>query len=111
MDGEARDRLSNVVVQLMAGRTQHAFAKELGVRQPTVHGWVHGHSFPDLDNLEQLANMMGMELEGFVAYLRTGRQEPSDPFERLVQQVESLPCIQFAQLLRLAADKLERAAS
>ena len=54
------------------GETQAAFAKRLGVAQPTVNDWLHQDSPPRRSSLE----VAGKNLNVDPAWLRSGRGEP-----------------------------------
>ena len=97
-----------VAVQEARGKlSQREFAEVLGVSQSTVQQWENGKNVPSLENLEKIARIKGMLVEAFVAYLygRTGGLTSKDILDR----VEVMPSQDFAQMLRVMADRMATA--
>ncbi|MEX0272572.1 helix-turn-helix domain-containing protein [Leptolyngbyaceae cyanobacterium UHCC 1019] len=97
-----------VAVQESRGKlSQREFAEVLGVSQSTVQQWENGKNVPSLENLEKIARIKGMLVEAFVAYLygRTGGLTSKDILDR----VEVMPSQDFAQVLRVMADRMATA--
>ena len=97
-----------VAVQEARGRlSQRDFAEVLGVSQSTVQQWENGKNVPSLENLEKIARIKGMLVEAFVVYLygRTGGLTSKDILDR----VEVMPSQDFAQVLRVMADRMATA--
>ena len=97
-----------VAVQEARGKlSQREFAEVLGVSQSTVQQWENGKNVPSLENLEKIARIKGMLVEAFVAYLygRTGGLTSKDILDR----VEVMPSQDFAQVLRVMADRMATA--
>jgi transcriptional regulator with XRE-family HTH domain len=46
-----------------AGISQRAFAKRLEVSQPTVHAWVTGTAKPEGENIDRIADELGIRPE------------------------------------------------
>lgn len=87
--------------------SQREFAEILKVSQSTVQQWEAGRNVPSLENLEKIARLKGMLVEDFVAYLygRTGGLTSKDILDR----VEVMPSRDFAQVLRVMADRMDTA--
>ncbi|WP_204151902.1 helix-turn-helix domain-containing protein [Leptolyngbya sp. CCY15150] len=65
-----RSRLSETVARLRGDRSIRRFAKDLGVSFPAARSWEEEESFPNLKNLEKIAQLDGKTLEEFLEYLR-----------------------------------------
>lgn len=46
--------------------TQAALARAVGVTQPTVWEWIHGHSSPSLASLVRLSEVTGLTIDALV---------------------------------------------
>lgn len=107
VDEQVLQRLAAATQEARADLSQREFALVLGVSQSTVQSWENGKNLPNLENLEKLARMRGMLVEDFVAFLygRTRGLTSKDILDR----VEVMPSKDFAQVLRVMADRLDTA--
>lgn len=55
----ARDRLVDALKK--PGRSQSWLAERLGLKQPSVWSWVHGHTRPEAHLREALKNVLGID--------------------------------------------------
>lgn len=104
MNPEIRERLSNLLKEMQAGRPQRQFAKDLGVSHVTVRSWIEGEGFPSQENLEMLANKLDMGLEEFLALLRSDspielEQKKAEDFYPLTNQLSSAEAFKLAKYL------------
>lgn len=51
------------------GYTQVTFANKMGVKQPTVNGWINGHSRPKTKDLPKVAKALGVSVTRLVGVL------------------------------------------
>ena len=100
-------RLAVAVQEARGKLSQREFAEILEVSQSTVQQWEGGKNVPSLENLEKIARIKGMLVEDFVAYLygRTRGLTSKDILDR----VEVMPSRDFAQVLRVMADRMDTA--
>lgn len=107
IDESVLRKLSIAVQEARGERSQREFAKLLNVSQSTVLQWESGRNVPNLENLEKIARLKGMLVEDFVAYLydRTRGLTSKDILDR----VEVMPSGDFAQILRVMAERLDTA--
>jgi transcriptional regulator with XRE-family HTH domain len=107
MDDGFLRRLAVAVLEARADFSQREFAEMLKVSQSTVQQWENGRNVPSLENLEKIARIKGMLVEDFVAYLygRTGGITSRDILDR----VEVMPSRDFAQVMRVMADRMDTA--
>lgn len=107
MDEKVLQRLATATQEARGNLSQREFAQLLDVSQSTVQSWENGKNLPNLENLEKLARMRGMLVEDFVAFLydRTRGLTSKDILDR----IEVMPSKDFAQVLRVMADRLDTA--
>jgi transcriptional regulator with XRE-family HTH domain len=43
--------------------SQTDFAAQMGVKQPTVWEWLHGHSLPTADRLKRMSTITGLSID------------------------------------------------
>lgn len=67
---EAKERLSELVSELRAGRSLRDYAKVLGVSASTVRAWEKGEAEPLLYQMEILADQRGWSFPYFYYYIK-----------------------------------------
>jgi transcriptional regulator with XRE-family HTH domain len=105
MESQVRKNFAEVIKEMRGVRSYRAFAKVLGVSHPTIKAWENLEGVPDQENLERVATIRGESLSDFKEFLG-GFKKPTS-FQKLVQQVRSIPDDELAVLLRAIADRIE----
>lgn len=105
MESQFRKNFAEVIKEMRGARSYRAFAKLLGVSHPTIKAWENFEGTPDQESLERVAALRGESLSDFKEFLG-GLKEPTS-FQKLVQQVRSIPDDELAALLRAIADRIE----
>lgn len=105
MESQVRKNFAEVIKEMRGVRSYRAFAKVLGVSHPTIKAWENLEGVPDQENLERVATIRGESLSDFKEFLG-GFKKPTS-FQKLVQQVRSIPDEELAVLLRAIADRIE----
>jgi transcriptional regulator with XRE-family HTH domain len=105
MESQVRKNFAEVIKEMRGVRSYRAFAKVLGVSHPTIKAWENLEGTPDQESLERVAALRGESLSDFKDFLG-GLKKPT-PFQKLVQQVRSIPDAELAVLLRAIADRIE----
>jgi len=106
VDNNVLQRLAAGTLEARGSLSQREFAQKLGVSQSTVQSWENCKNVPSLDNLEKLAQMQGMLVEDFVAYLYGRRLEKSNIV--VMDQIDEMPSTEIADVLRILADRLDK---
>jgi transcriptional regulator with XRE-family HTH domain len=90
-------------------QTVTAFARWLGIKQPTLNRWMSGDTTPDAENLRVLSRKLGTEI-----YIILGLKIPADlgasddPFIREAEEIlRSLPANLRAQALSILRNLAE----
>ncbi len=107
VDENVLKRLAAATLEARGELSQREFAQLLDVSQSTVQSWENGKNLPNLENLEKLARRRGMLVEDFVAYLY-GRNRGLTSKD-ILDRVEVMPSRDFAQVMRVMADRLDTA--
>lgn len=105
MESQFRKNFAEVIKEMRGVRSYRAFAKLLGVSHPTIKAWENLEGTPDQESLERVAALRGESLLDFKEFLG-GFKKPTS-FQKLVQQVRSIPDDELAVLLRAIADRIE----
>jgi len=107
VDEGVLERLAIAVQEARGKLSQREFAEVLKVSQSTVQQWENGKNIPSLENLEKLARIKGMLVEDFVAFLY-GRTRGVTS-KNILDRVEVMLSRDFAQVLRVMADRMDTA--
>lgn len=105
MESQVRKNFAEVIKEMRGARSYRAFARVLGVSHPTIKAWENLEGIPDQESLERVATIRGESLSDFKEFLG-GLKKPT-PFQKLLQQVRSIPDAELAMLLRAIADRIE----
>lgn len=100
------ERLASLVQELRGSLSQGQFAKKLGVSRSTVTLWESRLAWPEAENLQKLALLKGWNLEEIQAYLIKGELPSSEPLERILNMVRSLPSEAVAKIAAVAVQTL-----
>lgn len=87
-----RETVRKNIVRLMEGATisQKKIASSVGVTEPTIYRWKNGENAPTLDNIDKLAEILGVD--------------PLEFFQREASEADSLNLIR--KILSLDSDGL-----
>ena len=91
-------RLTALVKDLRGSLSQGQFAKKLGVNRSTVTSWESREAYPEVDNLQKLANLKGWTLEELQVYLLEGDKPTEDRLEQILRNIRTLPSESLAQV-------------
>ncbi len=110
MDQEARQRLSNILIEMRGPRSIQGYAKDIGISFAALRAWEQCLSVPSLENLELLASLRNQSLFDLLAEIRG--EEPSQvrippsKAEDVYSEVKSLPTVEQFRLIKLLIDSL-----
>lgn len=104
MNEQERQRLASTVRRCRGNQSQESFAQDIGVGQSTVAEWEKGRT-PSLENLEKLAQRLGLTPERLLAEVY---QRPLEAIPPLLAQVKAASPREKAQILRLLATEFEQ---
>ena len=99
-------RLTTLVQNLRGSLSQGQFAKKLGVNRSTVTSWESREAYPEVDNLQKLANLKGWTLEEIQFYLLQGELPTEDPLEQILRKIRTLPSESLVQVAAVASTAL-----
>ena len=114
MNEEERQNLAAILKNLQANLTQRQFAKILGISAFAMRSWIECEAVPTRENLEKIADYMGITLDQLLGKLRAQETVASTPnytkAEQLLPLVDHLPQAEMLKLARYLLDKLEKVA-
>ena len=114
MNEEERKKLAAILKNLQANLTQRQFAKIFGISSFAMRSWIECEAVPTRENLEKIAEYMGITLDQLLGKLRDRETAASTPnytkAEQLLPLVDQLPSAEMFKLTRYLLDKLEKVA-
>jgi len=79
-----KERLAKLLKEVRGNRSQRFYAKLLKVSYTTIQDWEGCRSFPDEDNLKNIAASAGWSLPELEQYLSIGEKPAKPSFEMLL---------------------------
>ena len=114
MNEEERKKLAAILKNLQANLSQRQFAKIFGISSFAMRSWIECEAVPTRENLEKIAEYMGITLDQLLGKLRDRETAASTPnytkAEQLLPLVGQLPPAEIFKLTRYLLDKLEKVA-
>lgn len=109
---ESRQKLAEVVKKARGSKSQRAYGRMLGVSGTTVQGWENLESFPEMDNLAQIAESAGYTLQELLDYIEGKSDQRSiSSVNQIVKQLNLMPLHQVAMVVQAGVDRLAEAAT
>ncbi len=108
MNLESRQKLAEIVRKARGEMSQRAFGRRLGVSGTAVRLWEEMQTFPDTENLSQIAHVAGYTLDELMVFLEDNPVQKIDPIElsSFLKQLRSLPREQLVKVTKACVEML-----
>jgi transcriptional regulator with XRE-family HTH domain len=104
---EARQKLTQIVRKARGAKSQRAYARLIGVTGTTVGAWEDMRSFPEMDNLAEIAKTAGYSLADLLDLLGVeGDDDDSLSVNQIVSRIKGLPLRQLGIITEAVSARL-----
>lgn len=99
------ERLSNILDGIKGEKSYKDLSKEIGVSAFSLHGWIRRERLPTINNLNNLAQYMGISLYELLNILFDPKESEQTP-ETLYSPIKGLSFEDKLKLLKYISDSI-----
>lgn len=99
------ERLSQILDGIKGDKSYRDLSKEIGVSAFSLHGWIRRERLPTINNLNNLAQYMGISLYELLTVLFDPK-ESKQTAETLYSSIRGLPFEDKLKLLKYISDSI-----